>query len=84
MAAKKRIHVPSLVADSRHAFFDNREEEEELVTTTAEHVEVVLEDEESRGDDDDGDDTGEIPVVTEKSANGTGAKRPRRSAKAEA
>jgi hypothetical protein len=92
LAAKKRIHVPSLVADSRHAFFDNREEEVDLVVSTAEHVEAVVEDEAgeqsdadrdhpadaSAGDEGtkDTDDTGEIDVGA--AANGSGETKPRR------
>jgi branched-chain amino acid transport system permease protein len=31
VAERRRIHVPSLVADSRHAFYEQRREEEEMV-----------------------------------------------------
>src|SRR4051794_14962467 len=79
LAAKRHIHVPSLVADSRHAFFDTREEEEELVTTTAEHVELVLEE--------DADPTGEINVAAvdkEKEKEKPPARKPRTRTKASA
>jgi branched-chain amino acid transport system permease protein len=45
LAIQKRIHVPSLLADSRHAFLDTREEEEELVASSAEAVEAAVDDE---------------------------------------
>src|SRR4051812_8935556 len=75
LAAKKHIHVPSLVADSRHVLFDTREEEEELVSATAEHVELALEDE-------DPDPTGEIDVTAVAKEKPPASKRPRTRTKA--
>jgi branched-chain amino acid transport system permease protein len=43
LATRKRIHVPSLVADSRQGAFDLRAEEEEIVAAATEGVEAAVE-----------------------------------------